>query len=321
MHFFLSIGFASASAQLLCLFALPDILPSNATHENLYVFLQEGFGDFKHTQLHWWLARYDWPVSVWVLSTLKTTRAEPLLTLSYANAPMDEGTSKTAPCVVVQEGEKKMHPWVKKCSRSGKTLTLCGVIDILMFMVAAFLMGCIYCDYAVRRKSQGSLRRDEFFKITLKEALLKPSILYSRCQSQCHYAHVCWRWRDYTVSKILKERSSHLAFEMLHWNYAKEHYKRHASSTFSARRLWFRCRQNPRKPEVKAWGYMRWQTGRERREENTVSRTGRERQRECISFVYTPQRTHHSLPREDTADSSPPRGSHSTRHGPALRLK
>ncbi len=46
-----------------------------------------GFENFKHTQYFWWLARYDWPVSAWVLMTLKTTQVEPILAPSYANFP------------------------------------------------------------------------------------------------------------------------------------------------------------------------------------------------------------------------------------------
>lgn len=65
-------------------------LPSNTTHEPACfpsVLKRDLRISNTHSQLYWWLARYDRPVSAWVLATLKTTRIKPVLTPSYANFP------------------------------------------------------------------------------------------------------------------------------------------------------------------------------------------------------------------------------------------
>jgi len=46
----------------------------------------KGIWEFQtHSQLYWWLARYGWPVSAWVLMTLKTTRVAPISAPSHAD--------------------------------------------------------------------------------------------------------------------------------------------------------------------------------------------------------------------------------------------
>lgn len=175
-------------------------------------------------------------------------------------------------------------------------------LNVLIFMVTVFLRERIHCDYTLGRKSQGSLRRDECFKI--KTGTAKLSILYSSCQSQCHYAHVCWGWRDYTASKILQEITCHFAVGMLHWYYAHEYNKWQLVSTSLPLHSQFISKVKASPWPAKVWGTdlkMHAVTDRQRergREAGTETArwTGTGRQWECISLVYMPQRTLHPPP-------------------------
>lgn len=69
-------------------FCRVTFLPSNTARESLRVFLwfsRGVWGNFKQSQHYWWLARYDWPVSVWALVAAKNAQVEPALTPSYVN--------------------------------------------------------------------------------------------------------------------------------------------------------------------------------------------------------------------------------------------
>ena len=96
-----------------------------------------------------------------------------------------------------------------------------------MFMVTVFLGEQIHCDYAVGRKSQGSLRRDECSKITLLKKT--HGLSYPFCVRAVSHNAIMLMSAEvgggYTASKILQEQTCHFAEGMLHWNYAYEYNK------------------------------------------------------------------------------------------------
>lgn len=60
----------------MCVLVQHDFFPLHILPMRVGMCSQKGFGNFKHTQLYLWLARYGWPVAACVLTlkTLKTTR-------------------------------------------------------------------------------------------------------------------------------------------------------------------------------------------------------------------------------------------------------
>ena len=60
----------------MCVLVLHDFFPLHLLPMRVSMCSQKRFGNFKHTQLYLWLARYGWPVAACVLTlkTLKTTR-------------------------------------------------------------------------------------------------------------------------------------------------------------------------------------------------------------------------------------------------------
>lgn len=156
---------------------------------------QAGCGNFKHT--------HNSTDDLQDIIDLSLHDFEPIHTPSYVNFPQTWPRLQTEH---MKEHQRQRHvpQCMKKTSRRENIVLisqkkLCPVLsnrlNMLIFMVTLFLKERIHCDNAVGWKSQGSFRRDECFKITLKEALLKLSILHSSCQSQCHYAHFCTEWR------------------------------------------------------------------------------------------------------------------------------
>lgn len=86
--------------------------------------------------------------------------------------------------------------------------------------------GQICFEYAVERRSQGSQRRDECFRITLLSIFVfKLSLTMPLCS---------WlpELRGYTASKTLQERTWHIAAGTLHPNYVNQDCKWQPVSTW-----------------------------------------------------------------------------------------
>lgn len=178
-------------------YACVTFLSSNTAKESWNVFLGSlrGIWKFKtqQSQLDWWLARYGWPASMWVLSTLKATRAEPTSILPYGNF--------LQPSLNDNKESKNM----KQTSMGTKNLAAGKPWDADTY--GHFTLEATILFWLQPRQSQGFLRWYECF--SKEEVLAKAiSILHPSRQSQRNYAYDCWGW-EVMRPKRKKKKKTH----------------------------------------------------------------------------------------------------------------
>lgn len=176
-------------------------------HMSLHGFLccsKRGFGNFKHSQLYWWPARYEWPASLWFC---RLKRPQSFTYLLHLMLIFFQTHWQRWERHVLQRVER-----IQSIKRS------CGS--------QTRWKGQICFEYAVERRSQGSQRRDECFRITLLSIFVfKLSLTMPLCS---------WllELRGYTASKTLQERTWHIAAGTLHPNYVNQDCKWQPVSTW-----------------------------------------------------------------------------------------
>lgn len=149
-------------------------------------------GSFKLTLRYWWLARYDWPAFLWAPMTLETAQvgrahSHRLMLISsklamqkrwrdIKESAMYRGTPRNT-----SRRENKVRSWHPVLSYR---------LHMLIYIWSSFFKrDRLIWNMLLDKKN---LKVPSWiFKITLQEARQELSILYSSCQSQCHYAYVC----------------------------------------------------------------------------------------------------------------------------------